>query len=134
MLISTKGRYALRIVLDLAQHAGDGYVSLKSVAERQDVSVKYLESIVALLQKGGVLTSQRGTQGGYRLACPASELSVYEIVRLTEGSLAPVSCVEGGCDPCENAGSCRTRTMWTKLDKLINDFFDVITIADLMIK
>lgn len=87
MLISTKGRYALRVVLDLAQHAGDGYVSLKSVAERQDVSVKYLESIVALLQKGGVLTSQRGTQGGYRLACPASELSVYEIVRLTEGSL-----------------------------------------------
>ena len=134
MLISTKGRYALRVVLDLAQHAGDGYVSLKSVAERQDVSVKYLESIVALLQKGGVLTSQRGTQGGYRLACPASELSVYEIVRLTEGSLAPVSCVEGGCDPCENAGSCRTRAMWTKLDKLINDFFDGITIADLMIK
>ena len=81
MLISTKGRYALRVVLDLAQHAGDGYVSLKSVAERQDVSVKYLESIVALLQKGGVLTSQRGTQGGYRLACPASELSALPKAR-----------------------------------------------------
>ena len=132
MLISTKGRYALRVVLDLAQHAGDGYVSLKSVAERQDVSVKYLESIVALLQKGGVLTSQRGTQGGYRLACPASELSVYEIVRLTEGSLAPVTCLEGDENTCPRAGHCTTLPMWEKLDTIINDYLDSVSLADLL--
>ena len=136
MLISTKGRYALRVVLDLAQHAGDGYVSLKSVAERQDVSVKYLESIVALLQKGGVLTSQRGTQGGYRLACPASELSVYEIVRLTEGSLAPVTCLEDfdpsvGC-VCSRAGVCLTLPLWQGLERRVVEYLSGVTVQDLL--
>ena len=136
MLISTKGRYALRVVLDLAQHAGDGYVSLKSVAERQDVSVKYLESIVALLQKGGVLTSQRGTQGGYRLACPASALSVYEIVRLTEGSLAPVTCLEDfdpsvGC-VCSRAGVCLTLPLWQGLERRVVEYLSGVTIQDLL--
>ena len=134
MMISTKGRYALRVMLDLAGHRESGYIPLAEIAARQKISEKYLESILSVLSKAGMLDALRGKGGGYRLKRKPEEYRVSEILKLTEGSLAPVSCVEGGCAPCENAGSCRTRTMWTKLDKLINDFFDGITIADLMIK
>ena len=134
MMISTKGRYALRVMLDLAGHRESGYIPLAEIAARQKISEKYLESILSVLSKAGMLDALRGKGGGYRLKRKPEEYRVSEILKLTEGSLAPVSCVEGGCDPCENAGSCRTRAMWTKLDKLINDFFDGITIADLMIK
>lgn len=101
---------------------------------KRELSLKYLESIMTTLSKAGLVEGAHGKGGGYRLKRKPEEYRVSEILKLTEGSLAPVSCVEGGCDPCENAGSCRTRAMWTKLDKLINDFFDGITIADLMIK
>ncbi len=136
MLISTKGRYALRVVLDLAARAGDEYVSLKSVAERQEVSVKYLESIVALLQKGGVLVSQRGIQGGYRLARPASEISVYEIIRLTEGSLAPVTCLEDfdpsvGC-VCSRAGVCLTLPLWQELERRVVSYLSCVSVQNLL--
>ena len=134
MMISTKGRYALRVMLDLAGHRESGYIPLAEIAARQKISEKYLESILSVLSKAGMLDALRGKGGGYRLKRKPEEYRVSEILKLTEGSLAPVSCVEGGCAPCENAGSCRTRAMWTKLDKLINDFFDGITIADLMIK
>lgn len=136
MLISTKGRYALRVALDLAQHPADEYVSLKSVAERQDVSIKYLESIAATLQKGGLLTSQRGTQGGYRLSRPPQEITVYEIIRLTEGSLAPVTCLEDydpevGC-VCSRAGVCMTLPLWQELERRVVDYLDGVTIQDLL--
>lgn len=136
MLISTKGRYALRVALDLAQHPADEYVSLKSVAERQDVSIKYLESIAATLQKGGLLTSQRGTQGGYRLSRPPQKITVYEIIRLTEGSLAPVTCLEDydpevGC-VCSRAGVCMTLPLWQELERRVVDYLDGVTIQDLL--
>ncbi len=136
MLISTKGRYALRVALDLAQHPADEYVSLKSIAERQDVSIKYLESIAAILQKGGLLTSQRGTQGGYRLSRPPQEITVYEIIRLTEGSLAPVTCLEDydpevGC-VCSRAGVCMTLPLWQELERRVVDYLDGVTIQDLL--
>ena len=128
MMVSSRGRYALRVMADLAENEKNGaFIPLKEIAEREELSLKYLESIMTTLSKAG-----KG--GGYRLKRKPEEYRVSEILKLTEGSLAPVSCVEGGCDPCENASSCRTRAMWTKLDKLINDFFDGITIADLMIK
>ena len=134
MLVSTRGRYALRIMMELAKYDRNRYIPLPLIAENQEVSEKYLESIISVLAKAGLVEGLRGKGGGYRLKRKPEEYRVSEILKLTEGSLAPVSCVEGGCAPCENAGSCRTRTMWTKLDKLINDFFDGITIADLMIK
>ena len=101
MLVSTKGRYALRVMIDLAEHSSGGYIPLKDIAERQDISEKYLESIVVLLSKAGLLEGLRGKGGGYRLKRKPEEYRVSEILKLTEGSLAPVSCVEGGCDPCE---------------------------------
>lgn len=136
MLISTKGRYALRVALDLAQHPADEYVSLKSIAERQDVSIKYLESIAAILQKGSLLTSQRGTQGGYRLSRPPQEITVYEIIRLTEGSLAPVTCLEDydpevGC-VCSRAGVCMTLPLWQELERRVVDYLNGVTIQDLL--
>lgn len=136
MLISTKGRYALRVALDLAQHPADEYISLKSVAERQDVSIKYLESIAATLQKGGLLTSQRGTQGGYRLSRPPQEITVYEIIRLTEGSLAPVTCLEDydpevGC-VCSRAGVCMTLPLWQELERRVVDYLDGVTVQDIL--
>lgn len=135
MMVSSRGRYALRVMADLAENEKDGaFIPLKEIAEREELSLKYLESIMTTLSKAGLVEGAHGKGGGYRLKRKPEEYRVSEILKLTEGSLAPVSCVEGGCAPCENAGSCRTRTMWTKLDKLINDFFDGITIADLMIK
>ena len=135
MMVSSRGRYALRVMADLAENEKNGaFIPLKEIAEREELSLKYLESIMTTLSKAGLVEGAHGKGGGYRLKRKPEEYRVSEILKLTEGSLAPVSCVEGGCDPCENAGSCRTRAMWTKLDKLINDFFDGITIADLMIK
>ncbi len=136
MIVSSRGRYALRVMTDLAENgAVDGiFIPLKEIAEREQLSLKYLENIMTTLSKAGLVEGAHGKGGGYRLKRKPVEYKVGEILRLTEGSLAPVSCVESGCIPCENAASCRTRSMWTKLDTLINDFFDGITIADLMIK
>lgn len=127
MMVSSRGRYALRVMADLAENEKNGaFIPLKEIAEREELSLKYLESIMTTLSKAGLVEGAHGKGGGYRLKRKPEEYRVSEILKLTEGSLAPVS--------CENAGSCRTRAMWTKLDKLINDFFDGITIADLMIK
>lgn len=131
MLISTKGRYALRVMIDLAEHQAEGYIPLKEVARRQEISEKYLESIIKLLVRAKLLEGLRGKGGGYMLTRPAEEYTVEEILRLTEDSLAPVACLEPGAAPCEKQGECRTLSMWQGLDKLIRDYLGGITIADL---
>lgn len=131
MMISTRGRYALRVLIDLAQHPDQSCVPLKAIAERQGVSLKYLESIVALLTKGGLLVSTRGKEGGYRLARPASQVFVGEAIRLTEGSLSPVSCLSCG-DPCDRAEVCLTLPMWRKLDQLIDGYLSGVSIQMLL--
>ena len=133
MRVSTKGRYALRVMIDLAQQPDGGYISLKGIAERQEISAKYLETIVAVLNKAGLLVSYRGKEGGYKLAKKPEEYTVNEILQLTEGSLAPVACLEGMKDnPCERAYGCITLPMWKKLDDIINDYLDSITLKDLL--
>ena len=132
MMISTRGRYALRVLIDLAQRAGEGCVPLKAVSQRQGVSLKYLESIVALLTKGGLLVSTRGKEGGYRLARPASEIFVGQVFHLTEGSLAPVSCLRADGSPCEREGACLTLPMWRRLDQLIDDYLSSVSIEMLL--
>ena len=132
MIVSTKGRYALRVMIDLAEHQSEKYVPLKEVAARQEISEKYLESIVSLLVKGGLVEGVRGKGGGYRLRRPLQDYSAGEILRLTEGSLAPVSCLEGEENACPRAGQCHTLPMWTKLEGLINSYLDSVTLADLL--
>lgn len=131
MLISTKGRYALRVMIDLAEHQTGGHIPLKEVAQRQNISGKYLESIIKLLVRANLLTGLRGKGGGYKLTKAPELYSVGSILRLTEDSLAPVSCLEPGAAPCLNAAECRTLSMWRELDQLINNYLDHITIADL---
>ncbi len=131
MLISTKGRYALRVMIDLAEHLTEGYVPLKEVAERQDISEKYLESIIKLLVRGKMLTGLRGKGGGYRLTKTPEEYSVGTILRLTEESLAPVACLEGDSVSCPRMAECRTLPMWRGLDEVIRNYLDNITVADL---
>ena len=132
MLISTKGRYALRVMVDLAEHAADGFIPLKVIAERQDISEKYLESIIAILSRAGLVEGLRGKGGGYRLTRSSAKYSVGEILRLTEGSLAPVTCLEGAENPCPRAGECTTLPMWQKLDDLINTYLDSVSLSDLL--
>ena len=134
MMISTKGTYALRVMIDLAQHENEGYISLKSIADRQQVSMKYLESIVSLLNKGGMLTSLRGKDGGYMLRKPAEEYHIGEILRLTEGGLTPVSChgFSEGEEECRNVDICLTFPMWQKLDTMINAYLDKVSLKDLL--
>ena len=132
MLISTRGRYALRVMLELAQYDQGPYMPLPLIAEKQGISEKYLESIVAPLAKGGLIEGARGKGGGYRLRRPLKDYSAGEILRLTEGSLAPVSCLEGDANACPRAGQCHTLPMWTKLEGLINSYLDSVTLADLL--
>ena len=132
MLVSTRGRYALRIMLELGRHEGEGCVPLPVIAENQQISEKYLESIVSVLAKAKLVEGQRGKGGGYRLTRPLSECSVGEILRLTEGSLAPVSCLDGDTNACPRAGQCSTLPMWEKLDRLINDYLDSVRLSDLL--
>ena len=132
MLVSTRGRYALRIMLELGRHEGEGCVPLPVIAENQQISEKYLESIVSLLAKAKLVEGQRGKGGGYRLTRPLSECSVGEILRLTEGSLAPVSCLDGDTNACPRAGQCSTLPMWEKLDRLINGYLDSVRLSDLL--
>lgn len=131
MLVSTKGRYALRVMLELAQRPADSYTPLPVIAERQSVSEKYLESIVVLLSRAGLVEGVRGKGGGYRLTREPDQYTVGEILTLTEGSLAPVSCLAQGAAPCPRMSSCRTYEMWKGLDDLIEDYFGKITLADL---
>ena len=132
MLISTKGRYALRIMIDLAEHQTDAFISLRGIAQRQEISEKYLESIIRMLVKARVVESLRGKGGGYRLKKDPDQYTVGSILRLTEESLAPVSCLEANAESCPRAGSCRTLALWQGLDKVIQDYLESVTIADLM--
>lgn len=131
MLISTKGRYALRVMIDLAEHQGEGYIPLKAVAQRQGISEKYLESIMKLLVKANLLSGLRGKGGGYQLTRSPSQYTVGSVMRLTEDSLAPVACLESGAAACPKAAECRTLAMWQGLDQVINTYLDSITVADL---
>lgn len=132
MLISTKGRYALRVMIDLAEHQTDEFISLKGIAQRQEISDKYLESIIRMLVKARVLESLRGKGGGYRLKKAPEEYTVGSILRLTEDSLAPVACLEEGADVCPKKARCRTLPLWKGLDRVISEYLDNVTIADLM--
>lgn len=134
MIVSTRGRYALRVMIDLAEHANQERIPLKEVSERQNISQKYMESIMTLLSKNGFVDAAHGKGGGYRLNRDASEYKVGEILRLTEGTLAPVGCLEKGAAPCEKYDKCRTIHMWEKLDSLISGYLDSVSIADLMNK
>jgi len=132
MLVSTKGRYALRVMVDLAEHQAAGRTPLKVIADRQSISEKYLESILGTLVRAGVLSGARGKGGGYCLTRDPSCYTVGEILRITDGSLAPVACLEGGARGCEHAATCATIGMWIKLDEMISGYLDGITIADLV--
>lgn len=133
MMISTKGRYALRVMIDLAEHQTDGYIPLKEIAQRQDISEKYLESILKSLVQKKFLTGLRGKGGGYRLTRPPEQYTVGSILRLTEGTLAPVACLEENALPCDRVTECRTLPLWQGLFDLVNQYFDSITVADLMV-
>lgn len=130
-MISTRGRYAIRLLVDLAEHNTGGYVPLKEIAERQEISLKYLEKFIPLLTKAGLLEGQHGKGGGYRLSRDPETCTIYEILRLTEIDLAPVSCLSDDAVPCERAARCRTLPMWKKFNELTENFFSGITLADL---
>ncbi|WP_124066642.1 Rrf2 family transcriptional regulator [Clostridium sp. E02] len=132
MKISTKGRYAIRLMIDLAEHNNGEFITLMDIAQRQEISEKYLESIVSILSKNNLLISLRGKGGGYKLAKAPENYTVGNILRLTEGSLAPVSCLEGDTNSCTRSPQCKTLEMWEGLNKLINQYFDGISIADLV--
>lgn len=122
-MISTKGRYALRVMIDLAEREGDGYIPLKEIAERQQISKKYLEIIVKELVAGKLVSGLSGKGGGYRLCKKAEDTSVGEILALTEGTLAAVACLEKDAPPCPRASECQTLRLWAQYDKLTHDFF-----------
>ena len=132
MLVSTRGRYALRVMIDLAEHNTGEYIPLKEISDRQDISKKYLESIIALLVKEDFLEGLRGKGGGYRLVKQPEEYTVRSILLLTEGTLAPVVCLADEKQCCQRAAECKTLPMWKKLDSLINDYLESVTIAQLM--
>ena len=134
MKISTKGRYALRMIVDLAESGSDDYVALKEIAERQNISKKYLEQIVPILTRGGILSTNRGYQGGYRLSRNPSLITCGEVLRLTEGSLAPIACLENGVEniDCERKNECMTLPLWIGLSRVINNYLDGITVQDII--
>ena len=132
MIVSTKGRYALRVMLCFAQRGGDEYVPLKEIAEAEEISQKYLESIMTILSKAGFLDAVHGKGGGYRLNRRPEDYTVGSILKLTEGSLAPVSCTAQGAAACSRTTCCQTLPMWEKLEKMIDEFFEGITLADLL--
>ena len=132
MKVSTKGRYALRLMIDIAQHDGEGFISLKDVAERQELSVKYLEQIAGPLSRAGFLRSGRGPQGGYQLTREPEQYTVGSILRLTEGNLAPVACLDGPENRCTRCGECATLDFWSGLYAAVNDYVDRFTLADLV--
>lgn len=134
MKISTKGRYALRMLLDLAEHMNAGFISLKDIAERQGISKKYLEQIVPILNKTNILQTNRGFQGGYKLAQSPDKYTIGMILRLTEGSLAPVACLDQNPIQCERQNECATLPIWQGLNKVINDYLDNITLQDVLDK
>ena len=133
MMISTRGRYALRVMIDLAEQHSNGYTPMKDVANRQNISLKYLERILPALAKNQFIVGVHGKGGGYKLTRDPKDYRVGDILRLTEGNLAPVACLECGAKPCENP-DCRTRPLWIKLDAIVNEYLDSVTLADLMVE
>lgn len=132
MKISTKGRYALRMMIDIAVNGADRPVCMKEISERQNISVKYLEQIISVLNKAGYVRSIRGPQGGYQIAKQASDYTVGMILRLTEGSLAPVACLDYGENDCPRQDTCATLELWKRLDQAIRGVVDTVTLADLV--
>lgn len=129
-MISTRGRYALRVMIDLAEHAG-GFTPMKEVAARQGISLKYLEQIMPALSKNGLVEGIHGKGGGYRLTRSPEEYTAGEILRATEGDLAPVACLACGAEPCARSESCKTVPLWRGFQALTNDYFDGVTLASL---
>ena len=134
MRISTKGRYALRMMVDLAEHRDEGFIALKDIASRQEISKKYLEQILPAFNKSNLLHTNRGSQGGYMLAKSPDKCTVGEILRLTEGNLAPVACAEGDGEECPRSTDCAVMSVWVGLGKVINDYLDGITLQDIIDK
>lgn len=132
MKISTRGRYAVRVMLDLAANNTGEYIKVKQIAKRQEISDKYLEQIIAILNKAGYVKSIRGAQGGYRIARDPKEYTIGMILRLTEGSLSPVACLDNEVNECERCDTCETLSVWKQLNDAINDVVDNVTIADLV--
>ncbi len=132
MIVSTRGRYALRVMVDMAEHSSEERIPLKDIAARQNISQKYMESIMTLLSKNGFVDGVHGKGGGYKLNRSPDKYKIGEILRLTEGTLAPVACLEAGAPPCEKASKCRTLPMWSKLDSLISGYLDSVSLSDLM--
>lgn len=131
MMVTTKGRYALRVMVDLTDHNTGTYTPLKDIAERQGISQKYLESIMTVLSKADFVDALQGKGGGYRLNRAPEEYTVGSILKLTEGSLAPVPCLDMDGEKCENSGQCRELPMWAQLDRIINDYLEGITLGDI---
>lgn len=132
MMVSTRGRYALRVMIDLAEHKNDGYIAMKTVAERQGISLKYLERILPLLVAEKMIEGVHGKGGGYRLTRAPESYFVGEILRVTEGNIAPVACLECGAEPCEHESECRTLPMWKELNAVISDYLDNKKLSDLI--
>ena len=132
MLISARGRYALRVMLDLADNRSDGYIAMKKVAERQGLSLKYIERFMPVLSKNNYVEGVHGKGGGYRLSKEPKEYRVGDILRLAEGDLAPVTCLQCNAEKCDRADTCPTLPMWTEFHNMVNNYFDGITLADLM--
>lgn len=130
-MISTRGRYALRVMIDLAERRSGAYIPLGEIARRQEISEKYLEAIIKSLVRAGLVQGLRGKGGGYRLTRPPEACTVGDILRLTEGPIAPVACLNGAGTACDRAAECRTLPMWRKLEQMLNEYFDGITLADL---
>ena len=132
MIVSTKGRYALRVMVCFAQRGNEAYIPLKEIAESEGISQKYLESIMTVLSKAGFVDAVHGKGGGYRLNRQPAEYTVGSILKLTEGSLSAVSCTTQGPAACSRSTCCQTKPMWDKLDEMIDHFFEGITLADLV--
>lgn len=130
-MISTRGRYALRVMIDIAENSNGNYIPLKDIADRQNISEKYLESILVSLTRGGLLNGLRGKGGGYMLTRKPEDYTVKDILDLTEGSLAPVACLKKGAAPCDRSSTCKTLTVWQGLDKVVSEYLSGITLADL---
>ncbi len=131
MIVSTRGRYALRVMIDLAEHQQDGYIPLKGIAERQEISQKYIEAIMTLLSKAGMVDAMHGKGGGYRLNRSPAEYKIRELLELTEGTLAPVTCLECDAEKCPREENCRTLPLWKELNSRITGYLETVSLADL---
>ena len=134
MMVSTRGRYALRVLLDLIIHDDGGYIPMKDIAKRQSISQKYMEQIMPALTKTGLVEAVHGKGGGYKLSKAPSEYCVGEILRVTEVDLAPVACVSEKTEPCEHRGQCKTAKMWAEFNRITNEYFDSVKLTDLLEK